>query len=126
MRPALALLTALTLLPLLAACGDDGPSLEVVASSTRLWTGVAVSREGRVFVNYPRWSDDVPLSVAELKDGEPVAFPSAEWNRWAPSFRRGTTLSASRACTWTSRTSSGSSTPRARSSTASSMAARSC
>jgi sugar lactone lactonase YvrE len=59
-------------------------ALEEVAGSTRLWTGVAVSREGRVFVNYPRWSADVPISVAEIKDGTPVPFPDNKWNAWSP------------------------------------------
>ena len=55
---------------------------EVVA---RFWgampTGVTVSRRGRVFVNFPRWGDDVPFTVAELRGGKPVAYPDAEVNR---------------------------------------------
>ena len=43
-------------------------------------TGVAVSKSGRVFVSFPRWSDDVPLSVAELKNGKLTAYPNAAWN----------------------------------------------
>ncbi|UMY18619.1 major royal jelly family protein [Methylobacterium organophilum] len=45
-------------------------------------TGVTVARDGRIFVNFPRWSEDAPVSVAELKDGKPVAYPDAEWNAW--------------------------------------------
>lgn len=70
----------------LAACGhkpDPVVRLEIVAESPKRWTGVAVSPAGRLFVNYPRWSDDVPLSVAEIVDGEPVPFPDASWNAWA-------------------------------------------
>ena len=37
-------------------------------------TGVTVTETGRIFVNFPRWGDDVPYTVAELKDGKPVAF----------------------------------------------------
>ena len=44
-------------------------------------TGVTVSRAGRIFVNYPRWGDDTPCTVAELKDGEEVAYPSAAFNQ---------------------------------------------
>lgn len=44
-------------------------------------TGVTVSRRGRVFVNFPRWGDDVPFTVAELRGGKPVAYPDAEVNR---------------------------------------------
>ena len=29
-------------------------------------TGVAVSADGRVFVNFPRWTEDSPVSVAEV------------------------------------------------------------
>jgi sugar lactone lactonase YvrE len=45
-------------------------------------TGVAVSQGGRVFVSFPRWGDSVEFTVAEVKDGSPVAYPSAEINRW--------------------------------------------
>ena len=34
-------------------------------------TGVTVSPEGRVFVNFPFWSDEHTLSVAEIIDGKP-------------------------------------------------------
>lgn len=61
------------------------PSLEVVAESDRQWTGVAVTEDGRVFVNFPRWSPDVPVSVAEvLVDGTLRPFPDEEWNSWVP------------------------------------------
>lgn len=54
-----------------------------VATSQRQWTGVAVAGS-RMFVNYPRWSADVPVSVAELRKGEPVPYPNSEWNSWTP------------------------------------------
>lgn len=81
--PLLALLA-----PLLAACGEPPTArvpLEIVAESERRWTGVAVTPDGRLFVNYPRWSDDVPISVAEIVDGEPVPFPDEASNAWDPS-----------------------------------------
>jgi len=54
---------------------------EVVALFDHLMpTGVTVSKENRVFVNFPRWGDTVPFTVAELKDGKPVAFPDAKIN----------------------------------------------
>ncbi len=58
------------------------PELETVATSDRQWTGIAVSQDNRIFVNYPRWSDDVPISVAELVDGKPVPYPNAAMNSW--------------------------------------------
>lgn len=52
-------------------------------------TGVAVSRQGRIFVSSPRWHDDFDgLSVASLSsDGALSPFPDAAWNAWtaAPS-----------------------------------------
>lgn len=57
-------------------------ALEVVAEITgSMPTGVTVSREGRVFINYPRWGDPVPFTVAEVKAGKPAAYPNAEINR---------------------------------------------
>jgi len=61
------------------------PTLEVVAESDRQWTGVAVSGDGRVFVNFPRWSPEVPVSVAEVgADGTLVPYPDEGWNSWTP------------------------------------------
>jgi len=56
--------------------------LTQVASFAHQVTGITVSRDGRMFVNFPRWSEDAPVSVAELKDGKPVAYPDEEWNGW--------------------------------------------
>src|SRR5439155_11762073 len=41
----------------------------------------AVSRSGRIFINFPRWGDPVEFTVAELKDGQPVAFPDKQINK---------------------------------------------
>jgi len=43
-------------------------------------TGVSVSDSGRVFVNYPKWGDEVPSTVTELCDGRAVAYPDQHWN----------------------------------------------
>jgi hypothetical protein len=52
--------------------------LEEVAQSPRQWTGIAVMPDGRVFVNFPLWSDDVPVSVAKLLgDGSVRPFPNS-------------------------------------------------
>ncbi len=45
-------------------------------------TGVTVSHSHRIFVNFPRWGDDVPFTVAELVNGKAVAYPNAEINAW--------------------------------------------
>lgn len=60
-----------------------GPStLEQVAQYEMQGTGVACSRDGRIFLCFPRWEQDVPVSVAELKDGQLSPYPNAEWNAW--------------------------------------------
>src|SRR5438105_1763763 len=48
-------------------------------------TGVGVStKSGRIFVNFPYWSDDHSISVAEIVNGQPKAFPDDEWNTPGP------------------------------------------
>lgn len=60
-------------------------TLEKVASfPEQQVTGVAVSRSGRLFVNFPDWSDSHTVSVAEIVDGKPQPFPNQEWNRPGP------------------------------------------
>ena len=55
---------------------------EVVATfNGAMPTGVTVTREGRIFVNFPRWGDDVPFTVAEVKDNRLVPYPNAAVNR---------------------------------------------
>ena len=44
-------------------------------------TGVTVSHAGRIFICYPKWGDDVDFTVAEVKDGTPVAYPDPATNR---------------------------------------------
>ena len=39
-------------------------------------TGVTVSHnQGRIFINFPRWGDNVPFTVAEIRDGKEVVVP---------------------------------------------------
>lgn len=66
------------------AAGTAGvPGLEQVAGFDAQVTGVAVSREGRIFVNFPRWETDAPVSVAEvMRDGRLRPYPDAAWNAW--------------------------------------------
>jgi len=46
-------------------------------------TGVTVSERGRIFVNFPRWTEDAPVSVAEvMKDGSLRPYPNDQWNAW--------------------------------------------
>jgi sugar lactone lactonase YvrE len=57
--------------------------LEVVATfNGPMPTGVTVANNGRTFVNFPRWGDNVEYTVAEVKDGKTVAYPNAEINHY--------------------------------------------
>ena len=75
------LLTSLLLTsPLLAQ-----PAPEVVARfSGPMPTGVAVSQQGRIFVNFPRWGDDVIDTVVEIRDGKEIPYPSRELSQYDP------------------------------------------
>src|SRR5438552_11639898 len=76
------------LVALLMASGSiksNAAQLQEIASfPNQQVTGVAVSKSGRVFVNFPDWSDDHTISVAEVIDGKPKAFPNLELNSPGP------------------------------------------
>ena len=55
---------------------------EVASFPDQQVTGVGVStKSGRVFVNFPYWSDQHSISVAEIVSGQPKPFPNDEWNK---------------------------------------------
>ena len=57
--------------------------IELVARFAHQVTGVTVSEDNRIFVNFPRWTEDTAVSVAELlPGGEVQAYPDEEWNSW--------------------------------------------
>jgi sugar lactone lactonase YvrE len=59
------------------------PQLQEVAASTRQWTGIAISRDNKIFVSYPRWTKGLPYSVAQLdSSGTPIPYPDRDWNSW--------------------------------------------
>ncbi|EEF59544.1 L-dopachrome tautomerase-related protein [Pedosphaera parvula] len=47
-------------------------------------TGVTVSHDGRIFVCFPKWGDEVRYTVCEYWKGRLVAFPNEEANRSVP------------------------------------------
>ena len=58
---------------------------EVASFPNQQLTGVGVSQKSsRIFVNFPYWSDDHSMSVAEIVNGQPRAFPDEEWNKPGP------------------------------------------
>jgi sugar lactone lactonase YvrE len=70
--------------PAPATLPSDKPAgaLELVASfEGSMPTGVTVAPNGRIFVNYPRWGDPVPYTVAEIRDGKPAAYPDDAINK---------------------------------------------
>ncbi len=66
----------------LAAVSAHAQQLEPVARFYGpMPTGVTVSHEGRIFVNFPHWGDPVKFTVAEIVNGKAVAYPNAQVNR---------------------------------------------
>lgn len=81
---AAALSTAAVLFVALPASAQTAPAtVEKVADFPHQVTGVTVSEDGRIFVNFPRWTEDAPVSVAEVgKDGSIRPYPNGDWNAW--------------------------------------------
>src|SRR5262245_26271154 len=62
-----------------------GELVEVATSDASLWTGVAVTPSGRLFVSYPLWVGPHTASVVELfADGRQRMFPDPVSNSWRP------------------------------------------
>ncbi|GAA0564839.1 L-dopachrome tautomerase-related protein [Chitinophaga japonensis] len=58
---------------------------EVFTDSVYQLTGVAVSADGRLFTNYPLWSDTYRYALVETQPGNQVVpYPNAEMNNWQP------------------------------------------
>ncbi len=80
---AASILTALAVTGAAPVQAAAPPSLTQVASFPHQVTGVSVSPTGRIFVNFPRWTDDAPISVAELMPGGKLKpYPDEAWNSW--------------------------------------------
>jgi hypothetical protein len=59
--------------------------LEEIATSGQLWMGVAVSKDARIFVSFPRRAGDVAVCVGEIRAGGKIwPIPDADWNTWSP------------------------------------------
>ncbi len=79
-----ALLTLLIGLSL-GAVGQSVKLEPVFKDDTYQLTGVAVSKSGRMFINYPYWTDTYRYAVVEVgKDGSVKPYPDAAWNSWKP------------------------------------------
>ncbi|MBU0583518.1 MAG: gluconolaconase [Alphaproteobacteria bacterium] len=81
------------------SAGPTLPSETTIGSIERVFafevgpmpTGVTVSHDGRIFVNFPRWGDEVSYTVGEIRDGKILAYPDAAINEADPS-KPGTSL----------------------------------
>ena len=80
MRAGLAGVTAASAAPGQA----NSPRLtEVYRNNDFQFTGISVSKAGRLFINFPRWSSEYLNGVIEvLPDGSAKPFPDENWNRW--------------------------------------------
>src|SRR6184192_111910 len=67
--------------------------LEVVAAfASPMPTGVTVANSGRIFVNFPKWGDDVQYTVAEVKGNETIPYPNAAINHYVSGDDQSTKL----------------------------------
>ena len=83
---------------LVAALVSAADLSEVASFADQQVTGVGVStKSGRIFVNFPYWSDQHSISVAEIVNGQSKPFPNDEWNKPVPPP---CILSACRASLW--------------------------
>jgi len=67
--------------PTLPADKPVGALEQIASFDGSMPTGVTVAPNGRIFVNFPRWGDPVPDTVAEIRDGKPVAYPDEAINK---------------------------------------------
>ena len=64
--------------------------ITVASSGNVMMTNAAVSAEGRLFGNFPRWSDVPTPSVGEATaDSKFKPFPGGAWNEWRPGLPSG-------------------------------------
>jgi len=75
----------------LASDRPIGPIEPVFHFYDAMPTGVTVAADGRIFVNFPRWGDEVPFTVGVIRNGKVVPYPDAAINVFDPQ-RPGETL----------------------------------
>lgn len=80
MKQTISFISLIISILLYSSCSNESPLIKV-AESDYQWTGIAISKEGRIFVNYPTWKVPSPFKVAEVIDGKEVAYPSDEVNK---------------------------------------------
>src|SRR5947209_10411366 len=80
----LLLLSALCTLPTLAQSDHDFLRREAVYRNRHFQlTGISAGSDGRLFINFPRWSDRyLDAVIVQTPDAEVQPYPDVEWNRW--------------------------------------------
>jgi len=64
--------------------------ITVASSGNVMMTNAAISPEGRLFANFPRWTEVPTPSVGEATaDGGFRPFPGGSWNEWRPGLPPG-------------------------------------
>ncbi len=71
------LFLCLALLALIAGVASTDPPEVVALFNGPMPMGITISHTGRTFVCFPRWGDKVTYTVAEVKNGQTVAYPNA-------------------------------------------------
>jgi sugar lactone lactonase YvrE len=79
---AIIILAALVLLTFSSRAADTN-LVQVYQDNLSQFTGVALSKTGRMFVNYPRWQGPHEFDVVEItSNGIARPYPDKEWNTW--------------------------------------------
>ncbi|HWC59195.1 MAG TPA: L-dopachrome tautomerase-related protein [Verrucomicrobiae bacterium] len=67
----------------LSVRGAEATLKPVFQDNLSQFTGVALSKTGRMFVNYPRWQGPHDVDVVEVQsNGIAQPFPDKDWNSW--------------------------------------------
>lgn len=84
MKKSIVVLAALTLITAFqTVSAQDEAIIPVTAFRGAQATGITISENGRMFVNFPRWREGVPFSVVEvLADGTHRPYPDRVTNEW--------------------------------------------
>ncbi len=82
-RKACLILAALAALIVVGSYAQTRSLTQVYQNNDFQITGISVSKTGRLFVNFPLWSDRYLYAVVEvMPDGSSKPFPDKEWNQW--------------------------------------------
>jgi sugar lactone lactonase YvrE len=76
------LLAACCLTTFAGAQNSGVPVLEVAEFGRHQPIGVAVSKQGRIFVTFPKKKQDYDYGLAEIVRGQRRPYPDAQWNQW--------------------------------------------